>query len=133
MKPTPEIEATGLRAYEQAAAFERIRTWRLPLTYAFFPIIPFIIAEAAWKEARPNIAMAYFALAIGLIIMGFGQWRRQSARYAENIKLLAELEQTYGDQLPWVQVENHFAALEKLEEDIAQEKRKETEQEGRNS
>jgi hypothetical protein len=29
-KPTPEIEAQGLKAYEQARAFERIRTWRLP-------------------------------------------------------------------------------------------------------
>jgi len=35
--------------------------------------------------------------------------------------LLAKLEATYGDALPWVQVENHFAALEELKREIAKE------------
>jgi uncharacterized protein involved in exopolysaccharide biosynthesis len=47
------------------------------------------------------------------------EWQRLKQQYAENLKLLAKLEATYGDALPWVQVENHFAALEALKREIA--------------
>ena len=41
-------------------------------------------------------------------------------QYAENRALLEKLESTYGDALPWVQVEQHFAALEELKREIAE-------------
>jgi hypothetical protein len=35
--------------------------------------------------------------------------------------LLATLESEYGDDLPWIQVEKHFAELEKLKREMAAE------------
>jgi hypothetical protein len=45
------------------------------------------------------------------------------ASYAANLKLLAELDAAYGDQLPWRQVEKHLAELEQLKRDLAEEQR----------
>ena len=46
---TPQIETEGLRAYEQARAFERLRSWRLPLSYVVFPLIPMLIGIGMWQ------------------------------------------------------------------------------------
>jgi hypothetical protein len=43
-------------------------------------------------------------------------------RYTKNLRLLAEQEKVYGDQLPWVQVEKHLAALDRLKRELEQEK-----------
>jgi hypothetical protein len=48
------------------------------------------------------------------------EWRRWSRLYGENLALLTRLESTYGNALPWVQVEQHFAALEDLKREIAE-------------
>ena len=55
--------------------------------------------------------------------MGRFQWKQLAARHARNLRLLAELKAEYGEQLPWVQVEKHFAALEELKREIAEGKR----------
>jgi uncharacterized membrane protein len=114
MALSPEIEARGMKAYEQARAFERLRSWRLPLTYAVFALIPAL--SGAWMGAMGHLILAglNFFVAVFLAWMGRFQWKRLRARHAGNLRLLAELKAEYGDQLPWIQVENHFAALEKL-------------------
>jgi hypothetical protein len=120
MKPTAEIEAKGLKAYEQARAFERLRTWRLPVTYVFFTLLP--VGMAAFAAEMGRGSMAALSLAVAGIIGGIGvsQWRSLKARYAENVRMLVELEKTYGDELSWVQVERHFAALEELKREMGE-------------
>ena len=49
------------------------------------------------------------------------QWQRLTRRYAINLEFLAGLEKLYGDDLPWLQVERHFAALEALQAELAAE------------
>ena len=114
MALTPEIEARGMKAYEQARAFERLRSWRLPVCYAVFVLVPALIGAAMW--ALGHILMAGFSFLAGVLLawLVWWQWRTLCARHAGNLRLLAELEKTYGDELPWVEMENHFAELEKL-------------------
>jgi hypothetical protein len=114
MPLTPEIKARGMKAYEQARAFERLRSWRLPLSYTVFALVPALIGAAMWAMGRPMLAAFNFLAAVVLAWMVWSQWKRLRARYAENLRLLAELKVAYGDQLPWIAVENHFAALEVL-------------------
>jgi hypothetical protein len=124
MALTPEIEAKGLRAYEQAGAFERLRQWRLPLGYAIFPLVPVLCGIGLLKTGgHAGLATAHFIVAVFFAWGAWLHWRKLKARYAKNLQLLAEMERTYGDQLSWVQVENHFAALKRLERDLAAEKR----------
>jgi hypothetical protein len=122
MKPEPEIETKGLTAYEQVRAFERLRTWRLPVVYTAAPIVPAVFGLAALRLGHP----AYFAVGAGVAafvaVRVWLQWRHLHRLYAENLTLLARLEATYGDALPWVQVENHFAALEEIQREIAEQK-----------
>jgi signal transduction histidine kinase len=117
MALSPETEARGMRAYEQARAFERLRTWRLPLTFIVFALVPALTGAWVWTIGHTSMAWVNFGAAIFLAWMGWFQWRQLSARHANNLRLLAELKAEYGDQLPWVQVENHFAALEKLKQE----------------
>jgi hypothetical protein len=122
-KPTPEIEAQGLRAYEQVLAFERLRTWRLPLVYGAAAVAPLFLAYSAWRSNDGGIAfmgVGFSAFVLFLVVL---QWRRLLRQYAENRALLEKLESTYGDALPWVQVEQHFAVLEELKREIAEERR----------
>ena len=122
MKPTPDTETRGLKAYEQAKAFERLRTWRLPLTFIICAAIPVASGALMWHMGHHRMAWLNFVAAMLLSWMGRFQWKQLSARHARNVRLLSQLEAEYGDQLPWVQMENHFAALEKLKREIAEEK-----------
>ncbi len=121
MKPTPETEARGLKAYEQARAFERLRSWRLPLTYTIFALVPALTGAAMWALGHTTLAWLNFGVAVILAWMGRSQWKQLCARHARNLRLLAELKAEYGDQLPWIQMENHFAALEELKREMAEE------------
>ena len=120
-KPTPEIEARGLKAYEQARAYERIRTWRLPLSYALAPVVPAALGAVTWHLGYPALFAAGLSFAAFIALRVWMEWKRLRRLYVENLTLLAKLEETYGDALPWVQVENHFAQLEKLKSELAEE------------
>ena len=119
MPLTPEIEARGMKAYEQARAFERLRSWRLPVSYAVFALVPVLIGAGMWSIGHPAMAGFNFLAAVFLAGIGWSQWKKLCASYAENLRLLAELEKTHGEELPWVQVERHFAALEELKREKA--------------
>ena len=123
-KPTPEIEAQGLRAYEQARAFERIRAWRLPVSYSVPPVAFTALGVAALLTHHPMLSAVAFGLTPLVVVRMWLEWKRLLRLYGENLALLARLESTYGDALPWVQVEQHFAALEELKREIAEEKAK---------
>src|SRR5882757_256791 len=122
MKPTAEIEAKGLKAYEQALAFERLRTWRLQVALTIFPLIPLLVGAWLWHQGHEGWAWANFIATALLAYKGRCQWRFLAAQYADNRRLLRELESDYGDQLSWVQVENHFAALEEIKREVAGER-----------
>jgi len=118
-KPTSEIEAQGLKAYEQARAFERIRGWRLPVAFIVPPVILVLVGVMAWLRGYPWLGAVGFSLALFAAVRLWFQWKRLVRLYAENLALLERLESTYGEALPWVQVENHFAALEELKREMA--------------
>ena len=118
----PEIETKGLKAYEQARAFERLRTWRLPVTYFVFVLLPVVMGFAALTMGHFGIGAAQFVAAVLIAVGVWVQWLRLERRYAQNVALVAELEKAYGDQLPWVQMNQHFAELEKLREELEKEK-----------
>ncbi len=117
-KPTAEIEVKGLTAYEQARAFERLRTWRLPLTYGVAPLLPLALGVVGWRVGYPALLVGGVAFALFIALRVWMEWRRLRRNYEENLQLLAKLEKTYGDALPWVQVERHFAALEELKREM---------------
>jgi hypothetical protein len=114
MALTSEDEARGMKAYEQARAFERLRSWRLPLTYVVFALIPALSGAWMWVIGHTTLAGLNFLVAVFLAWMGRFQWKQLRARHARNLRLLAELKAEYGDELPWIQVEKHFAELEVL-------------------
>ena len=120
MPLNPTDEARGMKAYEQVRAFERLRSWRLPLTFIVFALIPALSGAWMWALGYLTLAWLNFAAAVFLAWMGRFQWKQLRARHARNLRLLADLKAEYGDQLPWVQVENHFAALEELKREIAE-------------
>ncbi len=109
-----------MKAYEQVRAFERLRLWRLPVTYIVFALIPALSGAVMWAMGYMVLAWLNFAAAVFLAWMGRFQWKQLSARYARNKRLLAEMKAEHGDGLPWIQVENHFAELEKLKREIAE-------------
>ena len=121
-KPTAEIEARGLKAYEQARAYERLRAWRLPVTYALPPVGLVALALAAWWRGEPWLTAVSLGMALFVSVRLGMERKRLRQLYADNLALLAKLETAYGDALPWVQVENHFAALEELKREIAADK-----------
>jgi hypothetical protein len=120
MALTPEIEARGMKAYEQARAFERLRSWRLPLSYSVLALVPALVGALAWKVGHTTMAGFNFLVTVVLAWMLWSHWKTLCARYAENLQLLDGLEKTYGHELPWIQVENHFAELEKLKRAMAE-------------
>jgi hypothetical protein len=121
MKLAPDIETNGLRAYEQARAFERMRTWRLPASYLLFFLIPVITVIFAWKIGHMILAEFSLVMAVFLAVVSWLHWQRLQLRYSQNLGLLADLERTYGDELPWIQVEKHMAALDELKRELAEE------------
>jgi hypothetical protein len=120
MKPTPEMEARGMKAYEQVRAFERLQSWRLPVALTAPVILLGGVGAAAWTTDHHPLAWVNFIAAILLAWMARFQWKQLAARHANNLRLLANLKAEYGEELPWVQVENHFAQLEKLKREIAE-------------
>jgi hypothetical protein len=124
MKPEPEIEMRGLKAYEQVRAFERLRTWRLPVIYAAAPIVPAGFGVAMLRMGHPGWFAVGAGAAMFVAIRVWLEWKRLHRLYGENLTLLAKLEAAYGDALPWVQVENHFAALEEIQREVAEERAK---------
>jgi hypothetical protein len=119
MALNPDIEARGMKAYEQARAFERLRSWRLPLSFIVFALVPALSGAWMWALGHTILAWLNFAAAVFLAWMGRFQWKQLLARHARNLRLLAELKAEYGNQLPWIQVENHFAELEALKRELA--------------
>ena len=63
-KPTREVEEKGLKAYEQARAYERLRTWRLPITYAIPPVGLAALGVEAWVLHRPWLCAVAISLAL---------------------------------------------------------------------
>ena len=120
MKPTPDMEARGMKAYEQTRAFERLRSWRLPLTFTICAVIPALSGAWMWALGHTILAWVNFAVAVVLAWLARFQWKQLVRRHARNLRLLADMKAEYGDQLPWVQVENHFAALEALQRELAE-------------
>jgi hypothetical protein len=116
----PEDEAVGLKAYEQARAFERLRTWRLPVSFITCAVVPAVSGVWMWALGHLVLTGLNFAIAVFLAWIGWFQWRRLRTRYARNVWLLAQMKAEYGDALPWIQVENHFAELEKLKREMAE-------------
>ncbi len=123
MKPTPETEARGMKTYEQARAFERLRTWRLPVSFTSCAVVPAVSGVWMLVLGHMILMVLNFAIAIFLAWIGWFQWKRLLARYARNLRLLAQLKAEHGDALPWVQVENHLAEMEKLKRELAEESR----------
>jgi hypothetical protein len=120
MKPSADEEARGLRAYEQARAYERLRTWRLPVMFILFALLPWASGVLSWATGHFTMAWINFGAAAFVTWLVQFQWRQLRARHGRNLRLLGQLESQYGEQLPWVQVEKHFADLEKLKREIEQ-------------
>jgi hypothetical protein len=120
MALTPDTEASGLKAYEQARAFERLKSWRLPLSYGVFVLVPVLSGGGMALLGHPVPAFCSFLAAALFGWISSSHWKELRARYARNSRLLAQLKAEYGEELPWIQVENHFAALEKLKREMAE-------------
>jgi len=124
LKPSPEVAEEGLRAYERTLAFAQIRKWRLPVMYGVCLVVPVLMGLGLWQEHYTALAYANFA---ATILVGYGEWlhwQRLLENHAKDAALLAELAKTYGDELLWVQVEKHFAELEKLKGEAENEERR---------
>ena len=121
MKIPAEMEARGLLAYEQARAFEALRG-RLPLIYIGLTLLFAVLVEPMVQIYHGPLAILCVAAAIVFPILIYRNWRRLQARHDENVRLLTELEAQYGEDLPWLQVERHLAALDQLQRELAQEK-----------
>lgn len=83
--------------------------------------IPMLLATSFQQIAMGHIALGYsmlgiaigFAFTLSLIIPA------QQKRYREASVLLQVLEREHSDQLPWVEVEKHLAAVKELEQELA--------------
>jgi hypothetical protein len=117
-----EIEEQGLRAYEQARAFEQLRRRRVPLLYAIFPLVFVSFGCVAAALAHPLLAATCAGGAVLSTLFAWWNWRRLRALYARNLALLASLEAQYGPDVPWLEVERHLEALAQLRADLAREK-----------
>jgi len=121
MNLTPEDEARGLKAYEQVLAFERLRSWRLPVSFAICALVPAVSGVWMWALGHSILAALNLTIALFLAWMGWFQWKRLLARHARNQRLLAQMKTEHGDALPWIRMENHFAELERLKRELAEE------------
>ncbi len=118
MALTPMDEAAGMKAYEQARAFERLRSWRLPVSYAVFVLVPVVSGVAMAVLGHLRLAVFIFLAAVFLAWMAWSHWKGLTTRYAGNRRLLEQLEKEHGEDLPWVAVEKHFRELEKLKQEL---------------
>jgi len=124
MSIPPKVEADGLRTYEQVCAFEQLQRRRLPMIYGEFTLL--FVACGLWMFMGKHLELAMVCLVTAVLfsVGAWLNWRMLSQRHAKNLEILAALEATYGDELPWIKVENHFAALEQLKRDLEEEKRR---------
>lgn len=127
MKASPQIEAEGLRIYDKVCAFERLRWRRLPAIYCGITLLIVISGFALMLIDRPIWALTCLILAIFFAGIAWLNWKKLTQAYEKNLKFLADLESTYGEDLPWIQVEKHLAALEQLKSNLEEEKKLKTE------
>jgi hypothetical protein len=120
---SPETEREGLRAYEQARAFENLRRRKFPVIYGGFALLFLLGGLAMLKTGHVIVADINFAVGLLLPFLFRKSWRRLTRRYEANLRLLAQLEREHGDALSWVQMEKHFAALDRLRAELAEEER----------
>lgn len=124
MKAPAKIEAEGMDAFDQVCAFEQLQRRRLPMIYGAITVLIAVCGLVLLKIDRPGWAVACLLLAIFFSVISWLNWKKLEKQYEKNLALLAELEGTYGDDLPWIQVEKHLAAVEQLKHDLEEEKRK---------
>jgi ABC-type bacteriocin/lantibiotic exporter with double-glycine peptidase domain len=124
MKAPPPIEAQGLRAYDRVCAFERLQRRRLPVIYCGIALLIVICGLSLMIINLPVWALICLMLAIFFSVMAWFNWQKLTRDYAKNLAFLAELESTYGDELPWLEVEKHLAALEQLKSNLEEEKKR---------
>ena len=118
----PEVETAGLRAYEQARAFEELERRRLPLIYGGLTFFILIGGMVMWQLKASGFAETTFLMALVFAVITIIHWRDLKRRHRRNLQLLKELEARYGEDLPWLQVERHLAAVEKLQEELREER-----------
>ena len=123
MKAPPQVEVEGLRIYDKVCAFERLRSRRIPVIYCAITLLIILGGFALMMIDRPYWALTCLMLAIFFSGIAWFNWRKLSRAYAKNLQLLTELETTYGEDLPWIQVERHLVALEQLKRDLEEEKK----------
>jgi len=116
-----EEREAGLLAYEQTLAFAALRRKKLPWVYVLSPIVLAAAGGAALMGGFLSLAATCWASAVLFAIFAAWNWRRLRALDGRNRALLARLQAQYGDDLPWLQVERHLAALEKLKAEVAAE------------
>ena len=102
--------------------FERLRTWRLQASYVIFVSVPFLSASVALAMGHETLGGVQYGAAALFAVIAWLQWRHLKERYAKNCEVVAELERIYGDDLPWVKVDKHFAELEKLKREMAEQR-----------
>jgi hypothetical protein len=117
-EPSAQVESAGLCAYEQALAFEALERRRMPLLYAALTGLIALCGVPLWSLDHAVMALGLELLAIFFALGAALHWRRLRARHATNLRLLAQLEAQYGEELPWLRVERHLAALEKLRAEL---------------
>ena len=116
-----EDEAAGLRAYEQARAFESFRKngfSRVTIS-AFIEVVVGLVALATHHFGLTGLCFMA-AAASGTLAWRHDQWLQE--RHAKNLRLLTKLEARYGTEVPWLKVERHLEALAQLERELAAER-----------
>jgi hypothetical protein len=113
-----QVESAGLRAYEQALAFEALKQRRMPLLYAALTGLIALCGVPLWSLDHAAMALGLELLAILFALGAAVHWRRLRVQHTTNLRLLAQLEAQYGEELPWLRVERHLAALEKLRAEL---------------
>jgi hypothetical protein len=111
-----ETTERGLRAYEQARAFERMGP-RLPYGFALAPVTWASGGVTLFVLHHPIAGTGCLMAALAIALMAREHWRRLNLRYRENLALLAKLEAQFGPDLPWLEVERHLQALREAAEE----------------
>ncbi len=119
-KPTAEVAERGLRAYEQARAFERMRTWRLPVVYGAATVVPLMLAYSAWRSGQIAIAN----MGVDFASSSSCSWCSSGGACCGSTRRTSRCSPSWkpssATRCPGVQVEEHFAALEELKREIAE-------------
>lgn len=117
--PPEEDLIAGQTAYEQARAYERIG-WRIPYVYAAGLFLGVIFGWYLWSAYR---WWAWTSWGVLLILWYFAcryHWEQLKKTYRANLYLLQQQREQYGNDLPWVQVEQQMAILAEIERENAE-------------